>query len=63
MNNLEIIEMIKEEFKDHKATIVTATDEVTVMDWKRDGSRIYSIRYIATQNHLCITATFHIYSI
>ena len=55
MKETEIREMIKREFKDHKANIVVETDEVTVMDWKRDSTRSYSIRYISTQNHLCIT--------
>ncbi len=54
MNDEQIKELVYKVFENHKATVVVDDDEVKVMDWKRDGTRIYGIRYVITKNVLCV---------
>lgn len=52
----EDINIIRNEwFKDHKATYTKLSDRVTSIDWKRDGSGFYAVRYVFDGDKLYIT--------
>lgn len=52
----EDINIIRNEwFKDHKATITKLSDRITTIDWKRDGSGFYAVRYVFDGDKLYIT--------
>lgn len=52
----EDIQIIRNEwFKDHKATITKLSDRVTVVDWKRENSGFYYVRYVFDGDKLYIS--------
>lgn len=52
----EDINIIRNEwFKDHKAYITKLSDRVTVVDWKREDSGFYSVRYVFDGDKLYIS--------
>lgn len=54
---MKISDEIKELFKDHKASF-RDLGEVQVLDWKKDNTRCYSIRYIFDGNMLYISGDY-----
>ncbi len=52
-NGIEIIR--NEWFKDHKAYISKLSDRVTVIDWKREDSGFYYVRYVFDGDKLYIS--------
>lgn len=52
----EDISIIRNEwFKEHKATVTKLSDRVTSIDWKRDSSGFYAVRYVFDGDKLYIT--------
>lgn len=50
------IRIIREEwFENHKAKITKLSDRITVVDWRRENSSFYSVRYVFDGNMLYIS--------